>query len=87
MTTIARASDIKRRHRDRLMALPNVVGLGVGRKQSKGKMLDTIAIKVFVSRKVAADELAEHERVPASIEGVATDVEVMAPLSAHDNKE
>lgn len=51
------------------MALPNVTGIGIG---MKGKRR---VIKVFVTHKVPAAELAPGERVPESLDGFATDVE------------
>ena len=40
--------------RDRLMALPNVVQLGVALKETGGQLTDQIAIRVSVAEKVPA---------------------------------
>jgi len=57
---------VRRRHESRLMRLPNVVGVGIGRKAGQP------AIAVFVTRKVPEAELSEAERVPRRIEGIQT---------------
>ena len=79
MTTIAEAKAVKERHSAELLALPNVTALGVG---PKGREVGKIAVKVFVLRKVPLESLAEDERIPEVIEGIPTDVEVLAPLKA-----
>lgn len=66
---------ILEQHEDALMALPNVQGVGLGEKGGQP------AIKVFVSRKVPKDALAENEMVPAQLDGVPTDVEEVGTVS------
>ena len=65
------------RHKQELLQLPNVLGVGVGPKVVAGDPTDQMAIKVFVSRKVPVEELKPDECVPASLDGFPTDVEVM----------
>jgi hypothetical protein len=79
---LSEIKDVKNRHRDFLMSLPNVVSLGVGPKMVKRVATGTTAIKVFVSRKVPLSDLAQDESVPEQIEGFQTDVEVMERLKA-----
>jgi len=59
----------KQRHEERLMDLPNVVGVGVGERAGKE------VIKVFVTHKVPASALAPHEIVPRRLGEWETDVE------------
>ena len=63
------------KYEDMLRSLPNVVDLGVGVKKVGGNTVTLIAVKVYVSRKVPKEELAEDERVPIKLDGVLTDVE------------
>ena len=79
---LSEIKDVKNRNRDLLMSLPNVVSLGIGPKIVKSVATETIAIKVFVSRKVHKSNLSKDERVPKQIEGFQTDVEVMERLKA-----
>lgn len=72
--------EIKNAHRDRLLSYPNVTGVGIGRKIRDGKDTGVAAIKVYVSKKVK--ELEPAERIPESLDGVPTDVEVLSNLRA-----
>ena len=78
---------VKERHKQSLMDLPNVVGVGIGPKTRGGHATGETAVKVFVSRKVRREELAEEERIPERLEGFPTDVELMGPLTAGQNRQ
>ena len=73
-------SEVKRAHSSKLLSLPNVVGLGVGPRRGRAEGDVEMAIKVFVSRKLPLEDLAEAERIPSELDGVPVEVEVMAPL-------
>jgi hypothetical protein len=68
--------DVRARHEDRLLGLPNVVGVGVGERGGEP------VIKVFVEQKVPESALAEDERVPESLDGYEVDVEVIGEVRA-----
>lgn len=70
---------VKKRYKKQLFRLPNVISLGIGPKIRDGKSTGETAIKVFVSKKVDSSELDEQDRVPSSLDGVPTDVEVLGP--------
>ena len=65
---------IKRRNRDRLMALEHVSGVGIGRKIVDGKETELLAIRVYVRKKVPQELLDKGQLVPPEVEGVPTDV-------------
>jgi hypothetical protein len=65
-------------HEQQLMQLPNVNGVGIGKKEGKD------VIKVFVTRKVPEDTLGPHEVVPRAIGGFEIDVEELGVVSAED---
>jgi hypothetical protein len=52
----------------------NLVGISVGLKHTSGKPTGDLAIRVFVSRKVAISRVNKNARVPARINGYPTDV-------------
>ena len=52
----------------------NVVGVGIGRKVTDGKVTDQSAIRIYVVRKVAKDAIPDDFLVPGAIGGVQTDV-------------
>lgn len=62
------------RWRERVLALPNVVGCGWGEKRTRGRKTGQQGMIVFVRRKVPADALGPRERVPAVLGEVPTDV-------------
>jgi hypothetical protein len=69
-------AEAKARHEADLLSLPNVTGVGIGERAGKP------VIKVFVTEKVPASELAPGERVPTSLEGYEVDVEAIGFIEA-----
>jgi hypothetical protein len=65
---------VKEKHEASIMAKKNVVGMGVGYKETKGAKTDRMALVVMVTKKVSAEELKSGDVIPADIEGVITDV-------------
>ncbi|MDQ0338916.1 hypothetical protein J2S00_001702 [Caldalkalibacillus uzonensis] len=62
---------VKKKYEQQLLALPNVVGVGIGLKGGNA------VIKVFVSQKVPEAQLKQLEKIPDRLEGFETDVEVI----------
>jgi hypothetical protein len=54
----------------RLMAFPNVVGIGTGYRQRRGKYGTGLAVQVFVQRKYPLAELPDWAIVPREVGGV-----------------
>jgi hypothetical protein len=65
-------------HEQELMRLPNVNGVGIGKKGGQD------VIKVFVTRKVPESSLEPHEVIPRAIGGFGVDVEELGVVSAQD---
>jgi len=67
-----------RLHTDRILRLPNVVGVGVARRRVGGAVTDEPAVLTYVSRKLPLEALRLDERVPRvlDVDGdeVGTDV-------------
>lgn len=71
---------------DRLRAIPGVVHVSVGMRERGGAVTDEHAIRVYVREKQPLDQVAPAERIPAEIDGVATDVNVVGEFRfATDN--
>lgn len=69
MATARQARRAAELHADELSAYPNVVGVGtrpLGSQPSGDD--DPHAVAVYVSEEVAADDLADHARLPAHVE-------------------
>lgn len=79
---IAQVKTIMQDHRDQLLALPNVVGLGVGLRQKEGEWTDTVALIVMVKQKLPLESLAADQRIPSEIDGIPVDVQETGSLSA-----
>ncbi|MFN8372981.1 MAG: hypothetical protein U0694_08895 [Anaerolineae bacterium] len=67
---------VLRQYEAQLMALPNVVGVGIGEKAGRR------VITVFVRRKLPEAELQPSEIVPNRLEEYETDVEEIGPVSS-----
>jgi hypothetical protein len=67
-----------RQHTDALLAFPNVIGVGVARKKRQGRTGDEYSVVTYVSRKLPAEALEPHHRIPRQFEidddAVPTDV-------------
>jgi hypothetical protein len=59
------------RHTPALLALPNVVGVGIGERDGRP------VVVVGVTEKVPGEELAPDERIPERIDGYEVDVRVL----------
>jgi hypothetical protein len=66
---------IMQTHRDELLNLPNVVGLGIGLCQTGGKWTNTVALIVMVTQKLPLEALSAEQRIPSEIDGVPVDVQ------------
>lgn len=64
--------EVLRKHEDRLMSLPGVQGVGVGRRAGRN------TVKVLVSAKVPGQD------IPTSLEGYEVEIEVIGPITAQD---
>jgi hypothetical protein len=71
---VRRAQELKEANTVRLRAYPNVTGVGVGFKEVGGVRTDTVAVRVYVARKVPVAELASEDVLPREVDGVPVDV-------------
>ncbi len=65
-----------------LLAKANVQGTAVGLIQRQGAYTSEVGIVVMVDRKRPASEVAEEDRIPTELEGVAVDVQEMGIFTA-----
>jgi hypothetical protein len=73
---LARVSQVKHDATERLLAIPDVVAVGIGPKIVNGEATGEPAIRVFVRRKLPADQVPPEQLIPGEIDGVTTDVAV-----------
>ncbi len=73
---------VKAAHESELMRKANVIGVGIGLGQRRGKPTGKPAIVVSVIRKVPASQLAPGDVIPRELEGVPVDIQVVGELRA-----
>jgi hypothetical protein len=82
-----RANAALERNRDRLTALPGVVGHGLGHRVKGGVETDEPCVVVFVREKRSLSDLKRGERIPKTLphgqRRIATDVVRLGPLVPH----
>jgi hypothetical protein len=62
----------------------NLIGIGFGAKESQGAFTGDLAVRIYVKRKVASGRLSPGDRVPATVNGIVTDViAIQASTSIH----
>jgi hypothetical protein len=71
---------VKQTYESQLMAMANVVGVGIGFRTCQGVRTDDPALVVMVRHKVPVEMLRPEERIPAEIEGVPVDVQEVGQL-------
>ena len=65
-----------------LMRKANVVGVGIGFKQTGGESTGEPAIVVSVTNKVLSSQLAPGDVIPRELDGVPVDVQAVGRLRA-----
>jgi len=65
---------VLKNHRIQLLDRSNVVASGVGYKMTGGQKTSALSIVCSVSKKVAASQLSSTDLVPATLDGMPTDV-------------
>lgn len=78
-----RVKAVKRAHEDELLSKPNVVGVGIGFRQTAGTTTSDLALVVMVSKKIPAAQLSDEDIIPKFIEGVPVDVQEVGEITAY----
>lgn len=73
---------IKLQNQKDLLQKKNVIGVGVGFKETGGATTDTICLTVLVETKVAAVSLSRADIIPQEIQGIQTDIKYVGKIIA-----
>jgi hypothetical protein len=73
---------VQQAHVAELMAMPHVVGVGIGLAQRAGQLTDQVAIVVLVDEKLPRAQLAGDAIIPAELDGVRVDVQQVGTPTA-----
>ena len=79
---IEHVTEIKHKYEKQLMTLANVVGVGIGFKQTQGAPTNQVALVVNVEHKKPLAELNQQDIIPTEIDGVTVDVQEVGRFSA-----
>jgi len=71
-------NSVIKKYEDRLMSLPNVTGIGIGKRAGREILI------VFVTKKVPKIELDPSDMVPESLEGYEIQVDEMGTVTAQE---
>ncbi len=69
----------------RLLAIPNVLHVSVGVKETDGKLTDQLCVRVYVKEKKDLAAVPADEVIPAEINGIPTDVNVVGQFEFSDD--
>jgi len=78
------ARAVSRANADRLLAMANVVGVGVG---YRGGTRQELTLVVMVKQKLPRTQLREEDLLPQEIEGIPVEVRVVGELAAQNTNE
>ena len=79
---IERARAVKEIYETELLGKPNVVGVGVGLRQTGGVVQNQVSLVVMVRHKLPTIQLAPEEVIPAELDGVPVDVQEVGDIGA-----
>lgn len=74
MAEIQQISELRKSNQSSLFDKRNVVGVGIGYKETSGKTTAELSLSVLVRDKMASHDLGPKDLVPSSIDGIPTDV-------------
>lgn len=86
MADHAKVIHARRANMKRLLALPNVVGVGDGYKVSGGERTDELSVVVLVRSKIPHEALRPEHKVPKQLDDVRTDVIEVGDLRAFSQR-
>lgn len=74
MRSIDDIACVKRNHSFSLLLRSGVVGVGLGKKEVKGKITEQACITIVVTKKVKESLLSLQDKIPSELDGFPTDV-------------
>lgn len=78
--------EAKERSKDEILSKPNVVGVGVGFKEKRGRLTDDVVVVALVRQKVPEAGLKPRQMVPERVNGVPTDVVQVGEVRAQQSR-
>ncbi len=85
MAFLSQLIEAQQRFQAELLSKKNVVGVGLGFKDSHGEATDQMALMALVQRKIPKEALRDEDVVPPEIDGAVTDVLEVGTIEAQVN--
>lgn len=82
----ADVSRARQRNTERLLSLPNVIGVGDGYRVAGSERTDQVCVVVLVRRKIPREGLLTEHIVPKEVDAIRTDVIEVGDVRAHDGR-
>jgi hypothetical protein len=82
MATREEIQGVKATRQAKLLKKKNVVGVGIGYKESGGQKTDRLSLIVMVEKKVGIEQLDKKDIVPQEVNGIITDVKEVGKIVA-----
>jgi hypothetical protein len=79
---IEHVKETKIKYEQQLMTLANVIGVGIGFKQTEGNPTGQVALVVNVAQKKPLNELQQQDIIPAMLDDVPVDVQEVGKFTA-----
>lgn len=73
---------LKNKYEDELLKKKNVVGLGIGYKETNGQETGQLSLIVMVRKKEPPSQLDARDLIPSQIEGIPVDVKEVGEIVA-----
>ena len=81
-SAIASIQEVQGSRQEEILALQNVVGIGVGRKITDGHETDEHCLSVLVEQKLPLEAVVKSARIPKTVDTIKTDVVEVGTLFA-----
>lgn len=85
MADVQTISTLRQQTQKSMFKKANVIGVGVGPKETEGKITEELALKVLVREKAPVSALSSKDLVPKEINGIRTDVTAIGQVYAFQN--
>ncbi len=86
MAAMEQILQVKKKAQTDLMKKNNVIGVGVGFKETKKQTTGDLSLVILVTNKLGASRLAGKDVIPEEIDGIATDVKAVGQIVIHKSR-
>jgi hypothetical protein len=83
MSQFTQIKEVKDRHAQEILAKPNVIGVGIGYKQTAGQKTGELSLVTLVRTKLPTAALTAETMIPQMIDSVVTDVVEVGEIRAN----